>query len=108
MNDDRKNNLIRLGDRKPKQHGRKLQKLKLRSTLEEQVEQLEAQNRVQFDKLCSMGAVLHALVLRHGKQVFDRQELNDKCTIRGVEFGTVGSDRVVLQLTADPEDVEDA
>jgi hypothetical protein len=54
----------------------------------------------------SLGAVCHALVLRHGRQVFSLQDLNERCTLAALRWGREGEDRIVLDLAVQAEPPE--
>lgn len=88
-----------------RQSGRKANKLMARAALSD--ENLALQERLlerdeQLMQLSqqynSLGAVLHAIVLRHGKQTFSAEALNTECTLAAIRWGREGVDRITLDL----------
>lgn len=91
----------------PKKTGGQRSKLLHRKALEDESARLqdelmqlrEAHENLQ-QRYASLGAVAHAFVLRHGRQVFSLAELDEKCTLAGLRWGREGEDRVVVELSA--------
>lgn len=75
---------------------------RLQAVLLERDQQIEQQSQ-QYN---SLGAVCHALVLRHGRQVFSLRELEENCTLAALRWGREGEDRVVLELAVQGEPPE--
>lgn len=99
----------RVGTNAPKQHGRAHSKLLHRQALEDENEKLQTELQELKEKhetlqqhYVSLGAVAHALVLRHGKQVFSLKDLEEQCSITALRWGRVGDDRVELDLAVQP------
>lgn len=75
---------------------------KLQHALLDRDEQLERLSQ-QYN---SLGAVCHALVLRHGRQIFSLHDLEEQCTLAALRWGREGEDRVVLELAVQGEPPE--
>lgn len=103
MSDD-ESNVLRFGAMAPKQGGRKWQKQASRKALEDENLRLQdelADRKQELEmvrqRFMSLGAACHALVLRHGTQVFSRESL-EQCSLAALRWGLTGPDRIELSV----------
>jgi hypothetical protein len=61
---------------------------------------MRAEYEMLMQRHAALGAACHAMVMRHGRQVFDRAQLDELCSMSALRFGLEGDSRVVVDLAA--------